>query len=58
MTKERYNEIIKRIEDLEETIFYIEMIDHWTREDEECIKKYEQELKELKAQTLNIIFKD
>lgn len=58
MTKERYNEIIKRIEDLEETIFYIEMIDHWTREDEECFQKYSQELNSLKAQTLSAIFED
>ena len=58
MTKERYEEIVKRIKDLEETIFYIEMIDHWTREDEECIQKYNEELKKLKAQIVNQIFKD
>lgn len=58
MTRERYEEIVKRIKDLEETIFYIEMIDHWTREDEECIQKYNEELKKLKAQIVNQIFKD
>ena len=58
MTKERYEEIVKRIEDLEETIFYIEMIDHWTREDEESFQKHNEELKKLKAQIVNQIFED
>jgi len=58
MTKERYNEIMKRIEELQDRIFIIEMIDHWTREDWEYMRKYEQELKELKEQIVNVIFED
>lgn len=56
MTKERYEKIVKRIKDLEETIFYIEMIDHWTREDKEILEKHEKELKELKAQIVEKVF--
>lgn len=56
MTKERYEKIVKRIKGLEETIFYIEMIDHWTREDKEILEKHEKELKELKAQIVEKVF--
>lgn len=56
MTKERYEKIVKRIKDLKETIFYIEMIDHWTREDKEILEKHEKELKELKAQIVEKVF--
>lgn len=56
MTKERYEKIVKRIKDLEETIFYIEMIDYWTREDKEILERYEKELKELKAQIVEKVF--
>ena len=56
MTKERYEKIVKKIKDLEETIFYIEMIDHWTREDKEILEKHEKELKELKAQIVEKVF--
>jgi len=56
MTKERYEKIVKRIKDLEETIFYIEMIDLWTREDKEILERHEKELKELKAQIVKKVF--
>lgn len=56
MTKERYEKIVKRIKDLEETIFYIEMIDYWTREDKEILERHEKELKELKAQIVKKVF--
>lgn len=56
MTKERYEKIVKRIKDLEETIFYIEMIDYWTREDKEILERHEKELKELKAQIVEKVF--
>jgi len=58
MTNERYEQITKRIEDLEERIFYIEMIDYWTHEDRELIHKYEQELKELKAKIVEKVFEE
>ena len=58
MTNERFEEITKRIEDLEEKIFYIEMIDYWTYEDRELIRKYEKELKELKAKIVEKVFEE
>ena len=33
MKNKKVEELKRKIEDLEETLFYIEMIDHWTRED-------------------------
>ena len=41
-------ELKKRIEDLEETLFYIEMIDHWTYEDGKLYDKYSKELQQIK----------
>lgn len=58
MTNERFEQITKRIEDLEERIFYIEMIDYWTYEDRELIHKYEKELKELKAKIVEKVFEE
>lgn len=34
------NEIKARIEEVEEILFNIDMIDHWTREDSERYSKY------------------
>lgn len=42
-------EIEARIDTLETRAFYINMVDHWTREDRELLHKVEQEIKELKA---------
>ena len=58
MTKERYLEIKERIEWLEDVIFSIELIDHWTREDREYYDKYDKELTELKKQIVNEIFEE
>ena len=41
-------EIKARIEQLETQAFYINMVDHWTNEDRELLRKVEKELKELK----------
>jgi len=45
MTKE---EILKKIDELEEDIFYHEMKDRWNNEDFKLNDKYKKELKELK----------
>lgn len=58
MTKEKYLKIKERIEWLEDVIWSIELIDHWTREDREYYDKYAKELKELKAQVVNEIFEE
>jgi hypothetical protein len=58
MTNERYNEIKERIDWLEDTIFYINMIDYWTREDRETLEKYEKELKQLKAKIVEKVFEE
>lgn len=57
MTKERYEEINKRIKELEEDIFLIQMIDTWTTKDSELFDKYNEELQELKKQIVDTIFK-
>lgn len=41
-------EIKAKIESLETRRFYIYMVDHWTNEDKEMLKKIEKELIELK----------
>lgn len=58
MTKERYLKIKERIEWLEDIMWSIQLIDHWTSEDRECYNAYNQELQELKKQVVNEIFKE
>ena len=58
MTKERYLKIKERIEWLEDIIWSIQMIDHWTSEDREYYDNYNKELTELKKQVVNEIFKE
>ena len=48
MKNSRVEELKRKVEELEDTIFLIEMIDHWTREDEESFDKYSKELREIK----------
>lgn len=43
-------EIKARIEQLETQAFFINMVDHWTNEDRELLRKVEKELATLKAQ--------
>ena len=38
----------KRIENLKNRLFLLNMVDRWTNEDRENIRKIEEELKELK----------
>lgn len=58
MTKERYLEIKQRIEWLEDVMWSIELIDHWTREDREYYDQYLEEFKELKKLIVNEIFEE
>ena len=58
MTKEKYLKIKERIDWLEDVIWTIELIDHWTNEDREYYGNYNKELTELKKQIVNEIFKE
>ena len=58
MKNKRVEELKRKIEDLEETLFYIEMIDHWTREDSESYEKYSKQIKKLKALLVQEIVED
>jgi hypothetical protein len=58
MTKEKYLKIKERIEWLEDIMWSIQLIDHWTSEDREYYNAYNQELQELKKQVVNEIFKE
>ena len=58
MKNKKVEELKRKIEDLEKTLFYIEMIDHWTREDNKIYEKYSKQIKELKALLVQEIIKD
>lgn len=58
MTKERYNEIKQRIEKLQDLMWSIDLIDHWTRQDREEYDQYLKELLELKKSIVNEVFED
>ena len=58
MKNKKVEELKRKIEDLEETLFYIEMIDHWTRRDSEMYDKYSEQIKELKALLVQEIVED
>lgn len=49
MKNNKVEELKNKIEKLEDTLFYIEMIDHWTREDKELYDKYSKQIQDLKA---------
>lgn len=58
MTKEKYLKIKERIEWLEDVIWTIDLVDHWTSKDREYHDKYSKELKELKKLIINEIFEE
>lgn len=58
MKNKKVEELKRKIEDLEETLFCIEMIDHWTRENSEMYDKYFEQIKELKALLVQEIVED
>lgn len=41
-------ELQERIDRLEEVIFNLDLIDHWTSKDSELFSKYNEELRQLK----------
>lgn len=41
-------ELQERIDKLEEIIFHLDLIDHWTSNDSELFDKYNEELRRLK----------
>ncbi len=41
-------ELQERIDKLEEVIFHLDLIDHWTSNDSELFDKYNEELRQLK----------
>lgn len=47
LKEERIKTLKGKIESLKDSLFLINMIDHWTRQDEELYDKYSDELKEL-----------
>ena len=49
MKNQKVEELKNKIEQLEDTLFYIEMIDHWTRKDRELYDKYFKQIQDLKA---------
>ena len=49
MENKKVKELKARIEDLEKTLFYIDMIDHWTQEDYQIHDELSKEIKELKT---------
>lgn len=49
MKNKKVEELKNKIEQLEDTLFYIEMIDHWTKKDRELYDKYSQQIQDLKA---------
>lgn len=45
----RKDELMKKLEKLEERKFYIEMKDHWTREDWDYVYGLDREIREVKT---------
>jgi len=47
----------KQIKDIEETIFLIDMVDHWTTEDEKAMSHWKAELDKVKGLLIEAITK-
>ena len=58
MEKIKVKELKRKIKELEETIFFIDMIDHWTDKDANLYDKYNKELKQLKDLLIKSIVED
>lgn len=58
MKNTRVEELKRKIEELEDTLFYIDMIDHWTQKDKEHYNKYSKQIKELKELLIKEIVED
>ena len=53
MKEKNIKELQERISQLENIIFSLDLIDHWTREDTELFEKYNKELTQLKELVIN-----
>lgn len=51
-------ELQERIDRLEEIIFNLDLIDHWTSKDSELFSKYNEELRQLKELVIKELIKD
>ena len=51
--KKNIKELQERISQLENIIFSLDLIDHWTRKDTELFEKYNKELTQLKELVIN-----
>lgn len=50
-------DVKKRIEELEDVIFYLDMVDRWTQTQKDLFDKYNKELTELKALVIEALTK-
>jgi hypothetical protein len=50
-------DVKKRIGELEDVIFYLEMVDRWTQQQRELFDKYNEELTALKALVIEALVK-
>lgn len=53
MKEKNIKELQERISQLENIIFSLDLIDHWTRKDTELFEKYNKELAQLKELVIN-----
>ena len=53
MREKNAKELQEKISQLENIIFSLDLIDHWTREDTELFEKYNKELTQLKELVIN-----
>jgi len=58
MKNNKVEELKNKIEKLEDTLFYINMIDHWTNEDRELYNKYSKQVQDLKAMLIKEIVEE
>ena len=53
MKEKNIKELQERISQLENIIFSLDLIDHWTRKDTELFERYNKELTQLKELVIN-----
>ena len=53
MREKNVKELQEKISQLENIIFSLDLIDHWTRKDTELFEKYNKELTQLKELVIN-----
>ena len=53
MREKNIKELQEKIDQLENIIFNLDLIDHWTKKDTELFEKYNKELRQLKELVIN-----